>query len=290
VILGSIRYPLLAAALLLAVLGPRPALMATTLAGDWTESDPPPNTLSFWGHSACYVDLDGTGIVTDPVFNGWLGYIFPRKAPAPEPPAYDQARIVLISHAHRDHLDRSTLATFPAAATILCPLPAVEHVTGVPAQVIGMAPGDSYPFPGGTIVAVPALHPEGRNSFTAKSDGGALGYVIITPAHTLYYTGDTSYFDGFKAVAATYAPEVVLMNLNAHLHAGEALMAIRDLGAPAVVLLHHGAYLSPNDLRWPVWRAGLAAVGDTCVTLAVGESRPLATLGVSSGAPKATVD
>lgn len=288
-ILGSIRYPLLAAGLLLAMLGVPPALVATP-ASDWTESDPLPNTLSFWGHAACYVDLDGTGIVTDPVFNGWLGHVFPRTAPAPLPSAYDQARIVLISHAHRDHLDRSTLATFSAAATILCPLPAVEHVTGIPAQVIGMAPGDSYPFPGGTIVAVPALHPEGRNSLAANSDGGALGYVIITPARTLYYTGDTSYFDGFKAVAATYAPEVVLMNLNAHLHAGEALQAIRDLGAPVVVLLHHGAYLSPNDLRWPAWQAGLAAAGDTCVALAVGESRPLATLAVSSGAPKATVD
>jgi len=169
-------------------------------------------------------------------------------------------------------------------------VPAIEHAAGVPAQVIAMAPGDSFPFPGGTIVAVPALHPGGRNSFSAKSDGGALGYVIITPGRTLYYTGDTSYFDGFNTVATTYAPEVVLMNLNAHLRAGEALQAIHDLGAPAVVLMHYGAYLSLNDMRWPAWRAGLAAAGDTCIVLEVGESRPLATLGVSLGVPRATVD
>jgi L-ascorbate metabolism protein UlaG (beta-lactamase superfamily) len=90
-------------------------------------------------------------------------------------------------------------------------------------------------------------------------------------------------------VAATYAPDVVLMNLNSHLRAGEALMAIRDLGAPAVVLLHHGAYLTPNELRWPAWRAGLAATGDTCLALEVGESRPLATLGAPPS-PPAVID
>jgi len=287
VILGAFRYPLLfAAALLVAGLGLEPGLVATA-GPDWTESDPLPNTLSFWGHAACYLDLDGTGIVTDPVFSGWLGHVFPRIAPAPLPSAYDQTRIVLVSHAHRDHLDRSTLATFPAATTILCPEPAIEHLAGVPALVIGMAPGDSCPFPGGTIVAVPALHAGGRNSFSATDDGGALGFVIITAERTIYYTGDTSYFDGFKTVATTYAPDVVLFNLNAHLHASEALQAIRDLAAPTVVLLHHGAYLSPNDLRWPAWRAGLAAAGDTCLELAVGESRSLAALGLPAPASAA---
>ncbi|HWN83380.1 MAG TPA: MBL fold metallo-hydrolase, partial [Candidatus Udaeobacter sp.] len=223
--LGALRNRLgLLAGLLLAVaLAPRPSALAAP--GDWTESDPLPNSISFWGHAACYLDLDGTGIVTDPVFGDWLAHVFPRTVPAPAPSTYDQARIVLISHAHRDHLDRSTLATFPPSATILCPEPALEHLTGLPSPVIAMAPGDTYDFPGGTIVAVPAHHPGGRNSLAGSPDGGALGYVIRTPARTLYYTGDTSYFDGFKTVAATYAPDIVLFNLNAHLRAGHALQA-----------------------------------------------------------------
>jgi L-ascorbate metabolism protein UlaG (beta-lactamase superfamily) len=252
-------------------------------AGDWTTTDPAPNTLTFWGHAACYLDIEGTGIVTDPVFAARLGAIFPRLAPAPEPQAYDQARIVLVSHAHRDHLHPPTLATFPATATVLCPLPSVPHLTNISAKVVGMEPGDRFPFAGGTIVAVPAHHPGGRNSLTDRADGGALGYVILTPERTIYYTGDTRYFDGFQVVAARYEPDLVLMNLNAHLCAGDAVQAIHDLGAPPAVLLHHGAYATLNDLRWPRWRTDFAAAGTPCFQLGVGESRPLAALWAPRG-------
>jgi L-ascorbate metabolism protein UlaG (beta-lactamase superfamily) len=246
--------------------------------GDWTTTDPAPNTLNFWGHAACYLDIEGTGIVTDPVFAPWLGHLFPRIAPAPEPSAYDQAQIVLISHAHRDHLHPATLATFSPATVILCPMPSVPHLTEVAARVQGLVPGERWVFPGGTIIAVPAHHPGGRNSLAAQADGGALGYVIATRERTIYYTGDTEYFPGFRAVAAKYAPDLVLLNLNAHLNATGAARAIQDLGSPPAVLMHHGAYATLNDLRWPRWRTDFAQAGTIHFDLAVGESRPLAQL------------
>jgi L-ascorbate metabolism protein UlaG (beta-lactamase superfamily) len=275
---GTPRFSFGAACVVLLTAVPGFADVALGNGNHWTISDPAPNTLSFWGHAACYLDLAGVGIVTDPVFAPRLAHIFPRIAPAPERTAYDQTRIVLISHAHRDHLHPATLTTFPAATTILCPEPSIPYLGPMAATVEGMVPGDRWEFPGGTVIAVAAYHPGGRNSLAASADGGALGYVIVTPERTIYYTGDTAYFAGFQAVGAAYAPDLVLLNLNAHLTATDAARALQDLGSPPAVLLHHGAYATLNELRWSRWRDDLTATGTRVFDLAVGESRPLAAL------------
>src|SRR5262249_5826834 len=106
------------------------------------------DALTFWGHACCYLDVDGYGIVTDPVFQKAFT-IERRHIPTPPPASYRSARLVLLSHAHPDHLDAATLSTFPADCVILCPEPSKKYLGKVPQQVRTMRPGDSYAFPGG---------------------------------------------------------------------------------------------------------------------------------------------
>jgi hypothetical protein len=93
--------------------------------------EPHRNAVTFWGHASVYIDADGVGIVTDPVFESSYSPIHPRKVPRPPTSAYDQTSIVLISHAHSDHLDPPTLRRFPRTAVILCPAPAEKYVRGL---------------------------------------------------------------------------------------------------------------------------------------------------------------
>ncbi len=244
--------------------------------------EPPRNSLTFWGHASSYVDVDGFGIVFDPVFDPAYGILHRRMVAAPPPSAYDQAQVILISHAHSDHLSTETLGRFPESATVLCSEESAAYLTGLDAHVETMNPGDRYPFPGGRIVAVPASHPGGRWSLDAEPDGRALGFVIETPRVTLYYSGDSDYFAGFAAIGRLYAPDIALVNINAHLNDEDALRAIEALGAPLVIPTHHGAYFSVNELRTPYWHQELERVlGSRFMRVGVGESVPLS----GSGAP-----
>lgn len=245
--------------------------------------EPPADAITFWGHACAYIDVGGYGIVTDPVFSRKYATIRKRLITSPPLSSYDQTRIILISHAHQDHLDPQTLWRFPAKAQILAPAPSAEYLRkhGFSARV--MRPGDTYEFPGGSVTAVAALHPGYRLSLKARSDGRAIGYIIRTSSETIYYTGDTEYFSGFSKVGSKYRPDVVLLNLNGHLHSGEAVAAIRDLGTPTVIPIHFGAYNGKMVRLGPQWRAELMdSVGQTVVPLEVGQSYSLTSVARSA--------
>ena len=235
--------------------------------------EPPRNAITFWGHACAYIDIGGFGIVTDPVFARRYAIIRRRLIAAPPRESFDQAEVVLISHAHQDHLNPKTLARFTPGTIVLCPRPAAKYVAGLGLRVRVMRPGDEFDFPGGTIVAVAAHHPGGRHSLKARSDGRALGYIIRGPRNTIYYSGDTDYFTGIAAIGSKYRPDIALLNINAHLHSEDAVFAIAGLGMPSVVPMHLGAYDGKSTRLGPRWRAELVgALGSTIVPLEVGES------------------
>ena len=235
--------------------------------------EPPADAITFWGHACSYIDVGGFGIVTDPVFMSRWVVIRHRLIPVPPPDAYDQARLILISHAHHDHLDPKSLARFSPNAVILAPAPAARYLSrhGIHAHV--MKPGSEYPIPGGSVAAVAAFHPGGRNSLKPRGDGRALGYVIRTAKTTIYYSGDTEYFPGFATIGAKYQPDIALLNVNRHLPASDALLAIQDLGSPIVIPSHFGAYSGTSTRLSARWRRELIQVlGSAVVPLRVGES------------------
>ena len=253
-----------------------PAIHARPRVDPVLYSEPPADAITFWGHACVYIDVRGFGIVTDPAFMGRWAIIRHRMIPIPPPEAYDQARVVLISHAHQDHLDPKALARFSPGTVILAPAPAARYLAqrGIRAHV--MVPGSEYRIPGGSIVAVAAFHPGGRNAIKARADGRALGYVIRTARTTIYYSGDTKYFPGFATIGAKYRPDIALLNVNRHLHSSDALLAIEDLGAPIVIPSHYGAYSGSSARVASRWRRELVqALGATLVPLEVGESMPI---------------
>ena len=202
---------------------------------------PPRDALTFWGHACCYLDVDGYGIVTDPVFQKAFT-IEHRRIAIPPPASYRGARLILVSHAHPDHLDKETLRTFPPECVILCPEPSAQYLKELPQTVRTLRPGDAVPFPGGRVIAVAARHAGGRRSSSASDDGRALGFVIETKGGTIYYAGDTEYFTGIDSVASAYHPDIALLNMNGHLHGLNAVRAFRATGASRLVPMHFGAY------------------------------------------------
>ena len=135
---------LLCIALLLAIL-PTVLMSAPKEDGDFF-SPPLRNHVTFWGHACCYIDVDGFGIVTDPVFQKTTDWRR-RKVPAPPAESYANAGLILVSHGHGDHLSRNTIRTFPETATILCSSGCSKYLDDGDVERVAFLPDDDRPEP-----------------------------------------------------------------------------------------------------------------------------------------------
>ena len=202
---------------------------------------PPADAITFWGHACCFIDAGGVGIVTDPVFQDRL---FARKRFVGTPPdeVLRRVNVVLISHAHDDHLSPSSLARFSPDVPVLCPPPAAKFLAEKGIRARAMRPGEEYRVGDVRIVPVPMLHAGTRRGLHPVVDGRAVGWVIVTPAATIFYSGDTEYCSTFADVGWTYAPDVAILNVNGHLPPDDAARAAWATRAPVVIPAHWGAY------------------------------------------------
>lgn len=237
---------------------------------------PPSNAITFWGHACVYIDVEGEGIVTDPVFERSV-FLRRRRIPSPPPSSYAAAKVVLISHAHDDHLSPETLRAFPEDVTILCPPPSAKYIADIGRTVRVMRPDDTFEAGAVRVTAVVAHHPGPRFGTKAAADGRALGYVIESPATTIFYSGDTDYFSGFDNVGSTFHPDVAILNVNGHLRSTDATRAAWATGAPVVIPIHWGGfrYWIVGGNKRPRDEATLRRiVGDRLFVLEVGQSVP----------------
>jgi L-ascorbate metabolism protein UlaG (beta-lactamase superfamily) len=77
------------------------------------------------------------------------------------------------------------------------------------------------------------------------------GYVIQGGGHSVYHSGDTAYFDGFREIGTRLKPQVALLPVGAyfpdsyrsvHTSPEEAVRAFIDLGAQKMVPMHYGTF------------------------------------------------
>src|SRR5690349_11248289 len=136
--------------------------------------------VTWWGHATASIQMAGVHVLTDPLLRGrlaplrWYGPA-PRAALAGEPDA------VVISHLHRDHLDRRSLALIPAATPILVPRGGLAVLRPGRRNVVEMTAGDSLDLGGVSVRAVPAAHPATRGPWRAGPRAEPLGYVVAGP-------------------------------------------------------------------------------------------------------------
>src|SRR6478672_2476992 len=209
--------------------------------------------LQFLGHSTVLITIDGVRILTDPVLRN-VGPLR-RHGPAHHP-ATVEADVVLISHAHRDHLDMPSLKGLPGSPRILVPsgMGAVCGRAGLH-DVTEVDAGERVDV--GTDVSVlpyPALHDGNRPPLGPRA--AALGFVINGSA-TVYFAGDTDIFPEMNSLRGTL--DVALLpvwgwgpNLGpGHMDPRRAAEAAGMLEARVTVPIHWGT-LFPQGMHY-VW-------------------------------------
>jgi L-ascorbate metabolism protein UlaG (beta-lactamase superfamily) len=212
--------------------------------------------VTFVGHATVLVRYANLTIACDPMLGSWAGAA--RRVVAPGLSADDLSNVdlVLISHAHADHLHRPTLELMPRSATVVLPSGTARHVEGLGfARVLELAVGQSLEHRGVDVATAAARH-RGRGRTRA------LSYVIRGDGPSVFFCGDSGYFSGFAEVGRRYQPHIAALPIGGycgpsfrdrHMNPLDALHAFEDLRARVLVPIHHGSFARSYELlRDPV--------------------------------------
>jgi L-ascorbate metabolism protein UlaG (beta-lactamase superfamily) len=196
--------------------------------------------------------LGGVSILTDPMLRNWLGPLH-REGPPPDPALTSEAELVLISHIHRDHLDRRSLRRLPPSTPLLVPRGATRWAAGGGAEEIReISLGETASIAGLEVTAVPALH-DGHRDGRRGPGAEALGYLIRGGGRTVYFAGDTDLFDEMSELGAV---DLALLPVwgwgtsvgDGHLDPERAARALELIRPRVAVPIHWGTFF-PFGLR-----------------------------------------
>lgn len=223
------------------------------------------------GHATLLIQAAGRNFLTDPVWSDRaspLRFAGPKRVTAPGIAFEDLPPIdaVLLSHNHYDHLDVATLRRLQAThrPLLVAPLGNDAIVTAaVPGmRVVAGDWGDRIDLgPGVHAHLVPALHWSARGARDRRMALWA-GYMLRTPAGSVWFAGDTGYGDGaiFPAIRAAYgAPDIALIPIGAyeprwfmaaqHVNPEEAVRIFEQVGATRALGIHWGSFQLTDEAR-----------------------------------------
>src|SRR5947208_6588738 len=174
--------------------------------------------LTFIGHASFFVQIGGQNVVIDPNFARWLFVLKRLRKPGVRLQDLPPIDLVLVTHAHFDHLHRPSLRSIAQAALRQSGKPPIivvpHHVFDLVSDlgfedVVELDWWMSYRHAGLTVTHVPSRHWGAR--ILKDSHRGYGGYVLRYGRHSLYHAGDTAYFVGFRVIGRRLAPELALL-------------------------------------------------------------------------------
>ena len=226
------------------------------------------------GHSSILMKVYGKYWLIDPMFSeraSPVSFAGPKRfeAPAISLEHLPEIEKVFISHNHYDHLDNNTIEYLTNGVTQFY-VPA-----GVDENLISMGVAKAniktfnwwqeVVFKGDkgnnntefTVAFTPTQHFSGRTLWDRnKTLWGS--WVFLLDEYKIYFSGDTGYFDGFKAIGEKYGPfDVSLIENGAydsnwktmHLFPNKTVQAHLDVNARVLIPIHNSTF----DLAFHDW-------------------------------------
>ena len=275
---------------------PAPAPAAPAVPPDLALLATPPRSgeparVTWLGHASFLVQLDGVSLLVDPVLGPTLGPGLLGGIPRQVPPGVPVEKLppidaVLVTHSHYDHLDEPTIERVGAPVVAGLGLERFFRDRHLFCTELGW--WASTTVRGVRITFVPSHHWSRRGLFDMNRTLWG-GFVIEGSRATVYHSGDTAWFDGFKEIGARFPRiDAALLPIGAydpawfmermHMNPEQALRALGELGARTLVAMHWGTFAltdepldePPRRLEAERRRLGLAA--DRVRVPAVGET------------------
>ena len=222
-----------------------------------------PPSLTWIGHATFLVQLGGRSILTDPILSPritLLSRLPPLGLSWENLPKID---LVTVSHNHRDHMDAPTLLRLGPQVTYVVPegLGDWFRRAGLP-RVIELAWWERRTILDIDITMVPAQH-WSRRGLLDEDESHWGGFVLASGGRSVYHSGDTAYFSGFRLIGERVGPiDVAMLPIGAyqprwlmkdfHMDPDDAVQAFCDLEARRFCAMHWGTFqLSDEPLDEP---------------------------------------
>jgi L-ascorbate metabolism protein UlaG (beta-lactamase superfamily) len=226
-------------------------------------------TVAWLGHATLLIDYLGVRLITDPTFFhriglnvGGLFTVGPvRRAPVPLNPAdIGPLDLILITHAHMDHLDLPSLRALPRSATVVscrgC-RDLIEPLGYTDVRPIGW--GESTVVHGLKITAMGARH-WGRR-WPWEADRGYNSYVIEKDGVRMLVACDSAFSPLFSELESD-PPLIAAFSIGAydpwirnHADPEQVWEMFRESGARYLIPIHWGTFrLSKEPMDEPIRR------------------------------------
>jgi L-ascorbate metabolism protein UlaG (beta-lactamase superfamily) len=231
--------------------------------------------ISYVGHASWLVQAAGVNLLLDPIWSQRASPfrgIGPKRVNDPGVAFADLPPIdvVLVSHAHYDHLDLATLSRLVAAhrPRVITPLGNDTIIRNHDRSIVAEACDWDQRVTIGAEVAVtpvPTRHWSARNLSDRNMSLWA-SFVIEAPGGRIYFVADSGYGDGahFRHARDRYGPfNLTILPIGAyeprwfmrdqHMNPAEAVQAFLDCGAETALASHYGTFqLTDEAIEAPV--------------------------------------
>ena len=243
-------------------------------------------TLAYLGHATLLMNYFGVRVLSDPAFFDKVGLSFdslftigPRRHTAVPlaPAALGRIDVLLITHAHMDHLDLPSLKALPKDLVVIACDQCSKLLTSLGFQdVRELRWGEETQVRGLQISAMGANHwgkrwpPYGRNY-------GFNSYVLEKDGHRMLLACDSANTDIFASLASN-PPEVAAFSIGAydpwiwnHANPEQVWQMFLQTGAKYLIPIHWGTFkLSNEPMMEPLTRL-IGAAGDQSERIVVRE-------------------
>jgi L-ascorbate metabolism protein UlaG (beta-lactamase superfamily) len=225
--------------------------------------------VTFIGHSTFFLQIGGQNVIVDPNFAPWLFVLKRLRKPGVRLRDLPPIDVVLVSHAHFDHLHRPSLRNLvrqSRRATGRAPVIVIPgHVRDLVSDlgfrdIVELDWWERTRIGRLTVTHTPSRHWGARIIKDAHRGYG--GFVLNAGKHSVYHAGDTAYFDGFTEIGERLSPELALLPIGAyhppsfrrvHTSPADATQAFLDLKARWMVPMHYGTFrLSHEPMDEPL--------------------------------------
>ncbi len=225
------------------------------------------NLAILWlGHGSVLAQIDDVTIAVDPVLSQRIGMRIKNKTigiqrliPAPvSPQSLIGTNLLLITHAHFDHLDKPTLEAMQSDTTVvIVPRRCAKLIPAGFERIIELSPGSSIELAGLTITAIEPKHWGARSLFDRRR--GVNSYLVESKSQRVLFTGDTAETKVYQGLDPI---DLAVFGIGAydpwdHMHATpeQAWKMFQGLDARFMFPIHHSTFeLSDEPIDEPMRR------------------------------------
>lgn len=219
--------------------------------------------MAWLGHSSVFLRMNGKNILIDPIFNRYsspVPFIGPKRFPGEiiTPAQLPKIDLVLITHNHYDHLDRSTILSLDGQVTrYIAPTGVGNNLRrfGIAAsKITELQWYEEANIDGLQVICTPSQHNSSRNYLDWNNTLWG-SYVLKDGTHTVFDSGDGGFANHFSEIRQRYgAPDLAIIECGqygerwhtTHMFPEESALACKLLEAKLAVPVHWGAYVLSN--------------------------------------------